>query len=220
MSTSRRTQTPDDVRRAYDAAAEEYAAQFLGELVNKPKDRRWLEHFAERVKGGRPVLDLGCGPGQTTAFLHALAVPTTGVDLSGNAIAQARKHHPDIPFRQGNMLALDDADRSAAGVLAFYAIVNFTRDELAVAMAEIHRVLRPGGHLLFSFHIGSETRHLAEFLGKPVPIDFQFFEVDDVESLLATCGFEAVDVRVRDPYPDVEHPSRRAYVFAQRPVAR
>src|SRR5262245_33995956 len=61
-------QNSDYIRACYDAVAREYAERFTDELAHKPLDRELLSRFASEVGGGQ-VYDLGCGPGQTTAFL-------------------------------------------------------------------------------------------------------------------------------------------------------
>ncbi len=130
-------------------------------------------------------------------------------------MAQAR--NPDIPFAQGSMFALDDvADGAFAGIAAFYAIVNLSLEELPRAFAEIQRVLKPGGWVLLSFHVGDETRHIDEFLERQVTLDFTFFTVPSVKARLASAGFDVTEVMVRDPYVEAEYPSQRAYVFARK----
>jgi ubiquinone/menaquinone biosynthesis C-methylase UbiE len=212
------TQTPDDVRAAYDTVAATYAERFTTELNKKPFDRAIVTEFAERVAtaGGGPVLDLGCGPGQTTALLHTLGVDVTGVDYSPAMIDQAMRFTPSIRFRTGNMLMLSDADGSAAGIIAPYSIVNFTYDECAIAIGEMARVLRPGGLALISFHAGDGVVDLDEFLGHRVKILFRYFEPQRIAALLVAAGFDAPEIRVREPYPDIEYPSRRAYLLAKR----
>jgi hypothetical protein len=78
-------------------------------------------------------------------------------------------------------------------------------------------VLRPRGALLVTFHIGDETVHRDEFLGKEVSLDFYFFETEEMKTYLKDAAFELAEVIERDPYADVEYPSRRAYIFARKP---
>lgn len=207
-------QSPDHIRTCYDAVASEYASKFADELSHKPLDRELLNHFASEVRG--PIADLGCGPGHTTAFLHGCGADVHGLDLSPELIREARQRHPAISFEAGDMLALPFLDDTLGGVLAFYAIVHFTPDELRRALAEMHRVLRPGGRVLISFHIGDSTVHVDQFLGRPVALDFVFYQPQAVSDELVRAGFTAVEVIEREPYPDVEYPSRRAYVIATK----
>lgn len=212
------SQSPEQVRAFYDAVAPEYAEQFADELAGKPMDRALLERFAADVRGAGTVYDLGCGSGgQTTAFLHALGVDVRGMDLSPLAVAEARRRHPHIVFQAGDMLALPLADEAAAGVVAFYAIVHFSPEQLRAALAEMHRVMRPGAPLLLAFHVGDEVVHVDEMFGHRASVDFRFHLVEDVEAALHGAGFGQVEPVVREPYPDVEHPTRRAYVFARVP---
>jgi SAM-dependent methyltransferase len=210
-------QSSDHIRTCYDGVAREYAERFTGELANKPLDRELLDRFASEVRGCGLVYDLGCGPGQTTAFLHACGVKVCGLDLSGDLLREARQRHPGLEFYAGDMLALPLADASLAGVVAFYAIVHFAPAELRRALAEMHRVLQPGGLLLLAFHVGEGAIHVEEFLGRPVSLDFVLFNPHVVTGELVRAGFEAVEVIERDPYPEVEYPSRRAYLFAGKP---
>jgi SAM-dependent methyltransferase len=150
-------------------------------------------------------------------YLHQQGVRVCGVDLSREMIERARRLNPGIEFRQGDMLALDVADGAWAGIAAFYAIVNLPRGDVLQALREMRRVLAPGGLLLLSFHIGDEVIHLDEWWDLKVSIDFYFFRVDEIVSDLETDGFEIEEIIEREPYPDVEHPSRRAYIFARKP---
>src|SRR5262245_552423 len=97
-------QTSDHVRACYDAVAREYAARFADELAHKPLDRELLDRFADELRGRGPVWDLGCGPGQTTAYLHGRGVSVRGLDLSADLLREARQRHPGVEFGQGDML--------------------------------------------------------------------------------------------------------------------
>lgn len=210
-------QDPIKVANQYDTVAREYAEKFHDEHEKKPKDREILRRFAEEIGGRGPVWDFGCGPGQTAQYLKNLGMEISGLDLSENMLEQARTMHPDISFRKGNLLDLDFEDNSIAGVVAFYAIVHFSEEQAGKAFREILRVLQPGGILLLTHHIGDNTMHLDEFLGKRIDVDFMFFGTPFISRCLKESGFEKIETIERDPYPEVEYPSRRAYVFAAKP---
>ena len=65
--------------------------------------------------------------------------------------------------------------------------------------------------------MGRETVHRDELWGHEVSIDFHFFTADEIAAALGEAGFEIEETVEREPYPDVEYPSRRAYILAARP---
>ncbi len=210
----------DKIQNLYDTLAKEYAKTFSGEHEKKPKDQEILHRFSLEIGDRRPVWDFGCGPGQTSVYLKNLGIEISGLDLSEKILEQAKTIHSEIHFRKGNILELEFENDSIAGVVAFYAIVHFTEEQVEIACREVFRVLQPGGIFLFTYHIGEETIHVEEFLGKIVDIDFMFFTTDFIYSCLKRGGFEKIEIIEREPYPDVEYESRRAYVFAIKPIVR
>jgi SAM-dependent methyltransferase len=211
-------QTQSGLQNSYDRVAEEYAEQFRDEMDKKPFDRKMLDWLAEKVNRLGVICDMGCGPGQIARYLHSRAVKACGIDLSPEMVKQAQRLNPDIPFQQGNMLALADVkDNSYGGIAAFYSIIHIPRSSVVVALQELKRVLCPKGVLLLAFHIGEEVIHRDEWWGKEVSLDFIFFETEEMKRYLETAGFKLEEVIERDPYPDVEYPSRRAYIFAGKP---
>ena len=164
-----------------------------------------------------PACDLGCGPGHVARYLREHGVQVCGVDLSAELVERAHRLTPGIEFRQGDMMALDIPDGTWAGVAAFYSIIHIPRGDMARALSEFRRVLRPGGLLLLSFHIGDDTIHLDDWWGHKVCVDFFFFRSAEIAGYLTSVGFEIEEIIEREPYPDIEHQSRRSYIFARRP---
>ena len=204
-----------DVRESYDSVARAYADELAGELDHKPLDRHLLNRFAEETAGKGLVADLGCGPGHVSAYLRDRGVSMLGVDLSPEMIRVAAERHPGMDFRIGDMKALDLPDASLAGVIAFYAVVHFESDELGTVFREMRRVLRPGGLVLISFHIGDEVLHRDELFGVPVSLDFRFLVPDRIAEALRSAGLAVTERTEREPYEGVEYPSRRCYLLGR-----
>jgi SAM-dependent methyltransferase len=215
---------PDDlpaiasIRLSYDRVADAYAAAIYDELKNKPFDREVLLRFVRETAGWSPVCDMGCGPGQIARFLHDAGVEVFGLDLSPGMVAEARRLNPEVDFHEGNMLALPLEDGLLAGIAAFYAIVNLPAELRPKVFREMERVLKPGGLLLLTFHIGGEVLGVSELWGRPITMQFYTLNRDVVLGELEDAGFRIEECLERDPYPPpIEHQSRRAYVFARKP---
>ena len=206
-----------NTQTSYDNVAVEYAEKFKDEMDYKPFDRDCLGRLAHEVGSLGPICDLGCGPGQIARYLHRQGVDTLGVDLSPGMIAEARRLNPEIHFHQGDMLSLPDPDNSWGGIAAFYCIIHIPRQQIVDALRGMKRVLKPGGVLLLTFHIGDEIKHLDEWWEMPVNLDFAFFQPGEMETWLKEAGYEHEETLVREPNPEVEVATRRAYLFARKP---
>jgi SAM-dependent methyltransferase len=205
-------------RESYDELAATYTERLFSELAGKPLDRHLLNRLAEDVRGHGLVADLGCGPGHVSRYLHDQGVRMLGIDLSPRMIDSARRRSPDIEFRVGDMRALDLPDGALAGIVAFYSLIHIGEPEMGATLRELRRVLAPGGLLLVAFHIGEETVHRDELWGHPVSLDFRFLMPSPMVARLIEAGFVVLERVEREPYPEVEHPSRRCYLLARSPA--
>jgi SAM-dependent methyltransferase len=161
----------ETTRRSYDTVALTYADRLRDELDGKPLDRALLTALLEQRPAGTPVGDLGCGPGHVTGWLAAHGATAVGVDLSPGMIEVARREQPGAEFRVGDLLSLPAADGEFGAVIALYSVIHLGPGELPGALAEMYRVLRPGGLALLAFHAGAEVRHLTDWLGHAVEVD-------------------------------------------------
>jgi SAM-dependent methyltransferase len=208
----------EDLQSSYDRVAEDYAQEFRDEMARKPFDRKMLEWLIEKVDSRGVICDMGCGPGQVARYLREQGAEACGIDLSTAMVERARSLHPNIPFEQGDMLALERvADNSFGGIAAFYSLIHVPRPLMVQALRELKRALLSGGTLLLTFHLGEQTIHRDEWWGKEVSLDFIFFEREEMKDYLRTAGLELTEAIERDPYAEVEYQSRRAYIFARKP---
>ena len=208
----------DDTRATYDTVARRYADAIAGELENKPFDREFLDRFAELVKHGGHVVELGAGPGHVSAYLAERGVDVSALDLSAQMVDEAKRLFPGLQAVVGDMLDLPYANGSLGGVIAFYSIIHFDDAQLASAFAEMARVVRTGGYVALAFHVGDEVIHREQWWDLPVVLDARFLPVELVTRLLGKAGLDIVTVEEREPYaPEVEYQSRRAYIVAREP---
>ncbi|MGD0546371.1 MAG: class I SAM-dependent methyltransferase [Terracidiphilus sp.] len=99
----------------------------------------WLE-----AKRGESILDLGCGDGQLTLRLAATGASVVGVDLSPEMLAAARARGVDA--REGSAESLPFPAAAFDAVFS-NAVLHWIRDQ-DVMMAEVRRVLKPGGRFV------------------------------------------------------------------------
>lgn len=149
----------EQVEEMFDSIAPAY--DFMNNAMSFGLHRRWraraLEAAADTplMKSGRRqnIIDLATGTGDV-AFDLAERFPdatVTGVDLSAGMLAKAREKRMKLPagtasriaFEQGDCLDLKFADNSFQLATIAYGVRNF--ENLRQGLAEIHRVLAPGG---------------------------------------------------------------------------
>ena len=122
--------------------------------------RAWIRacmleaYIALRPRLERPVLDLGCGDGQFSQALRACGV-IEAIDVGLDFLLAdllAMRTRPTIGRVRGDLVRLPFADRSFAAVLCNTVLSSFHGGDggLDTALAEVRRVLRPGGALLAS----------------------------------------------------------------------
>jgi len=94
------------------------------------------------------VLDVACGTGRHTRRLVELGHQVTGVDYTAPMLAVARREVPRAHYSEADLRALPLASEAFDLVVCGLALAHV--GELAAAVAELARVLRPGGHLVAS----------------------------------------------------------------------
>ncbi len=206
---------------AYDVVADAYADQYYLELEKKPFDRDVLTAFAKDLAGPGIVADIGCGPGQVARFLTEQGLPERGIeglgfDLSPRMVELARDRNPSIRFEVADVRALPLPDCALVGAAAFYSLIHIPRQEITAVFTELCRVLRPGGPLLISFHIGEGVTHIDTWFEKPVSLGFTFFGLAEMAGYASEAGLELETTWVRPAYP-FEVQTERAYLRLHSP---
>lgn len=116
-------------------------------------DRPMLDRISGR--GFSTALDLGCGEGRFCRMMQPLGIRTVGIDPTQALVAQAQQLDPKGDYRVGRAEALDLPDAGFDLVVSYLSLVDI--EDLDAALAEVHRVLRPGGCFLFANLQGFNT---------------------------------------------------------------
>jgi len=142
----------------WDRYADDYQAthgEFLGDLGFVWGPEGLTEDVAGLLGevGDRDVLEVGSGAGQCTRWVRARGGRGVGLDLSHRQLQHARRIDEATgvaaPSVRGTATALPFADDSFDAVFSAFGALQFVAD-IDVAVAEVARVLRPGGRFAFS----------------------------------------------------------------------
>jgi ubiquinone/menaquinone biosynthesis C-methylase UbiE len=167
-----------------DVAMLQRLAEVLEVRAADPQQRAMLEDYAARLKPQGELLEVGCGTGAVSRYLATLpgVAHVTGVDPSPLFVERARELAGDaIDFLVGDGRDLELDDASFDAIVFHTALCHVPEPELA--LAEAHRVLRPGGRL-------------AVFDGDYVTMTMAADRTDPLQS----CAEATLDMLVHDPW--------------------
>ncbi|MEJ5914631.1 class I SAM-dependent methyltransferase [Pseudokineococcus sp. 1T1Z-3] len=187
----------------YDAVAADYARLVPDLAGEQALDLAMLSTFVELLRRedapAGQVVDVGCGTGRVTAHLAEQGLDVLGLDPSPGMLTQARAASPHLRFAEGDVRRLDLPDASCAGTLSWYALLHLPPESLPRAVAELARVLRPGGLLLLGFHVGEGHRTITGAYGRPVHLDAWDLTPERALDLTSAAGLDVVARLVRAP---------------------
>ena len=155
------------------------------------------------------VIDVGCGTGLGYAICRALSgsVQYIGLDISPQMIAQCRQRWPGVTFRVGTMSDLGAFDtESFDAAISIFSSFSCTEDPHGT-VAEIHRVLKPGGRAfvtmlnrrslrrLISLKLNEREEYHARGRGRTsMTVPMRVFEREECRALFSRAGFDQIEI--------------------------
>ena len=137
------------VRAMFSGIAGRY--DLLNHLLSANIDKRWRRRVRERLAGvltksDALVLDVACGTGDLSIELKRdAAARVIGTDFCRPMLAVAQDKTSEIPFVEGDAMRLGFGDDTFDAVTIAFGLRNLSN--FADGLAELHRVLKPGGTL-------------------------------------------------------------------------
>ena len=178
------------VGRAYDARAVEYVARFGDLSALAEIDRTLVARWRDSTTG--VLLDAGCGPGTWGGLLRGGDRTVVGLDVSAAFLAHARARKAGVALVRGSLEHLPLRDGTVGGVLAWYSVIHLEPERLPGVVAELFRVLAPGGSVLLGFFAGAPAEPFAHAVTTAY-----YWSADALRPVLARAGLTVVEEHLR-----------------------
>ena len=182
----------------YDRIGDDYEAHYSDEWSTL---YRRLHIYEPLVSGldlkGWKVLDAMCGSGQTAEFLLSLGAQVSGLDISARVIEQFRAKLPTATAVQGSILRSEFADQSFDAIFVTSGL-HHLQPKVPEAVAELKRILKPGGWLCFAEpHAGALADVARRFWYRFDPLFEENEAAVDVEDLMRANrdGFDFITLK-------------------------
>ena len=164
----------------YDAMAGEYAGKF-----DRAEPDRHLRAFLGRLPAGSHVLDLGCGPGQSAAFMLESGHTVDAVDASDAFVAAARDR--GVSARKATFDEISGSE-IYGGVWANFSLLHAARKDFIRHLSAIALALTPGGLLHLGLKEGAGERR--DKLGR----FYTYYSEVELRGLLEDAGLIVISV--------------------------
>jgi len=180
--------------RSNAAAYNEFAHEFA---QHSDEDRDWvaplIAAFRRVVPPGGRVLDLGCANGREMVDLSSAGFSVVGVDIAVEALRIGRGRLPGAGFVTGDAARLPFQTGSFEGVWASASLLHLDPLQAAGAVAEIARVLSPGGGLYCSVQSG-DARGFVPGRSVKAPLYYCYWRADAWAELVTSAGLSVVEL--------------------------
>lgn len=123
-----------------------WASSIVRRTVFEPSVRDYARRFFDPKNGF--FVEAGCGTAESSQGLRADGRSKLGVDISIIALLLARRNLPELRLVQADLRRLPFRDDSVTGIWNLGVLEHFHPHDGADVLAELARVLRPGGHLV------------------------------------------------------------------------
>ena len=143
-SAGRGTLAEPQVEAMFDRIAAVY--DLMNAVMTAGMHQRWRERAVDLANNPAKALDVATGTGDLAIALRDRGADVVGVDFAEKMLEVARRKAPGIEFRAGNALALDFPDNRFDAATVGFGARNF--DDLDRGLAEMARVVRPGGRVV------------------------------------------------------------------------
>lgn len=192
----------DQVERAinqYNKIASQYAANIAGRA-----NLTHLGEFISHLASNSYILDAGSAGGRDSKIFYDKGFRITGIDLSKNLLAIAKKKYPEINFKQADIRSLPFNKNTFDAIWARAILHHLEKQEMPVCLREFHRALKPKGIIFISTKWGEGKLSGQDALSVGEKREFTLLTEEELDGLLTQAKFEKIHlVKEKDPTRDI-----------------
>lgn len=204
----------NSVLRVFDNIANEYVEYFKEdwEFINEIQE--FAAQFAKKAK----VLDLGCGSGYITSYLHNQNLNAIGLDFSQEMINIAKRKYPNIKFLLADFVNIENYfdEDSVDGIIAVYSLYFVPKDQFESVLKSLSKVLKSDGKFFFVTQIGDGEDFITTPLMKKNNIEeklyVNYYKKEELENILHECNFEIEYLKSKYDYDENEVSNSGRYI--------
>jgi len=189
-----------DLKETYNRIAADWDADHAS-------DTWWIEAtdtFLSLVPPGGTILDVGCGAGKKSLYMHKRGFSVHGIDLSEKMIELARKKVPSARFAVANIAEPLPVKDVVDGVLAQAVLLHIAKRDVQRVIGNIVAPLKPGGHLYIAVKERRPGQPAEEIktendYGYDYQRFFSYYTAEELAQLVQAAGLKVVYQNMHEP---------------------
>ena len=199
---------------SYNQNAKAYAEKFM---CHEPYTKQ-AKAFAELLRSGDSVLDIGCGPGNVAKqLLSAKSLQITGIDLSDEMVKLASANVPSGRFYCQDIRQAEYVTGSFDAVVLSFSIVNLKDAQADELLRKAISWTKKNGYLFVSFMAGKVAGFEQTSFSRQ-PIFFNYFDHGRIAKLLSEHGMEIIHSEQQDYHEPNGTITQDHFLFGRKSV--
>jgi len=196
--------------RIYNKIASKYADIFDNDYSDQP----YLDKFLSYITSGTNILDLGCGTGRIASYYANNGYDVIGVDLSKKMLEIARKKHPNIKFRLGDIRNINFKEKFD-GISLAYSLFHLEKKDVPKIIERSSSLLKKSGIILLILQEGDGEVFIDEPLLPNEKMFLSLFTEEQAKYFLSP-NFKILSIDRKVPNLEGELPYNKLIILAKK----
>lgn len=182
----------EQIRISYSTIAREYY-----ELYKDDKsDLDYFDEFLSNCKN--KILDLGCGMGHYSNYVHNKGFNVTGIDFAKGMIETAKKNYKGIEFIEADICDLSIlGQKKYDGIVMAYIIQYLSKEEAENLFVNLNKYLEQDTNLLIFLREGNSIVEETETINTKYKYILKEYTKEEIRKLLEKNGWEIIKMETK-----------------------